>query len=147
MRRARGRPILFLLIARPGELPSNPRAGRFREVVGFRVKELVLTPMTLQESGEHLTSLTTVELQPSPAVRRALLHAASGFPLVLELLFQDWQLHGDPALSLAVGSMTADFRGLTGPNNAYGHIVSHMLAKLDSQAAPCFISLQSSDIG
>ncbi len=113
MRRARGQTIMVVLIARPGELLHSPQAARLRESgESLGICEVELAPLSPEESGDLLTALVpSDERQPSASTRRALLRAAGGFPMVLELLTQDWQANGDQSLALAVDAMTAELDG------------------------------------
>ena len=135
MRRARGQTIMVVLIARPGELVHSPQAARLRESgESLGICEVELAPLSLEESGDLLTALVpSDERQPSASTRRALLRAAGGFPMVLELLTQDWQANGDQSLALAVDAMTAELDGVTGPTVSYRHIIARILRTLDPQ--------------
>jgi DNA-binding SARP family transcriptional activator/type II secretory pathway predicted ATPase ExeA/tetratricopeptide (TPR) repeat protein len=132
MRRARGQPIMVLLIARPGELQQASQAARLRESgAPLGIREIELAPLTQDESQDLLKFLLPPDqTQPGPAVRRTLLRAAAGFPMVLELLVQDWQANGDRSLALAVDGMTADFGTGCTPPAVYGqllHKIKHSL--------------------
>ncbi|HEX7336006.1 MAG TPA: AAA family ATPase, partial [Gemmatimonadales bacterium] len=110
MRRARGQPIMVLLVARPGELPQSPQAEKLRTAgAALGIKEMELQPLTEHESLELLQSLIPDD-QPRPgqAVQRALLRGAAGYPMVLELLVQDWEASGEQSLALSVDAMTTD---------------------------------------
>ncbi len=135
MRRSTGQPIMVLLIARTGELWRSPQAARLRAASGFEVREIDLPPMSTQEGNDLLGAIVPSDRpQPSPSVRRTLLRAAGGLPMVLELLVQDWQSHGTDSLALAVGAMTAEFHGSRGPSTAYQHILTHITAALEAQS-------------
>jgi DNA-binding SARP family transcriptional activator/tetratricopeptide (TPR) repeat protein len=124
MRRARGEPIMVTLIARPGELPQSPQAARLRESAAkLGIREIELTPLGEEESRELLSSLVPSDQpQPGASVRRTLLRAAGGFPMVLELLVQDWQANGDQSLALAMDAMTAELGSGGAPSARYGHL-------------------------
>ncbi len=128
MRRARGEPIMVILIARPGELPQSPQAARLRESAAkLGIREIELTPLGDDESRELLNSLVPSDQpQPTASVRRTLLRAAGGFPMVLELLVQDWQANGDQSLALAVDAMTAELGSRGAPSATYGHLFPRM---------------------
>src|SRR4029077_18893126 len=117
MRRAKGQMIMVVLIARPGELANSPQAARLRESGdSLGIREIELGPLTEEESGDLLSALVpTDEPQPSGSARRALRRAAGGFPMVLELLTQDWQANGEQSLALAIDAMTTDLEGGSGP--------------------------------
>jgi DNA-binding SARP family transcriptional activator/tetratricopeptide (TPR) repeat protein len=134
MRRSRGQPIMVVLIARPGELPRSPQAARLREgVERFGIREVELPPMTDEESHRLLTTLLHPDgAQPDLSVRRALLRAAAGFPMVLELLVQDWQACGADSLAIALEAMTAEFSGRRELHTTYRAILSRIVACLDT---------------
>jgi tetratricopeptide (TPR) repeat protein len=135
MRRATGQMIMVLLIARPGELANSPQAARLRESgESLGIREIELAPLSAEESADLLSALVPPdEPQPSASARRALLRAAGGFPMVLELLTQDWQAHGEQSLALAIDAMTTDLEGGTGPTAAYRHIIARIVRSLDQQ--------------
>jgi len=135
MRRARGQMIMVVLITRLGELGGSPQAARLRESgQSLGIREIELAPLTLGESADLLAALVPREQpQPSPSTKRALLRAAGGFPMVLELLTQDWLANGDQSIALAVDAMTADLESGTGPAAAYRHIIARIVRSLDHQ--------------
>lgn len=134
MRRARGQPIMVLIVARPGELLPASQARRLRESgAPLGVREVELAPLTEDESNDLLKFLLPPDqTQPGPAVRRTLLRAAAGFPMVMELLVQDWQANGDQSLALTVDGMTADFGTGRAPPAVYGQLwdrIKHSLSQ------------------
>jgi DNA-binding SARP family transcriptional activator/tetratricopeptide (TPR) repeat protein len=134
MRRARGRAIMVLLIARAGELAQASQAMRLREsTTSLGIRELELLPLGQGESNDMLRSLIQPdEPQPGVSDQRALLRAAAGYPMVLELLVQDWKNSGDQSLALSVNAMTADF-GTPGPAQLfYRQILDRITRSLDS---------------
>ena len=54
--------------------------------------------------------------------------------MVLELLVQDWRRYGNESLALAVGAMTAEFRGAQAAGTTYQHLLSRIVASLEPQA-------------
>jgi DNA-binding SARP family transcriptional activator/type II secretory pathway predicted ATPase ExeA/tetratricopeptide (TPR) repeat protein len=135
MRRARGEPVMVILIARPGELPQAPQAARLWESAArLGIREIELSPLREDESRELLSSLVPSDQpQPSASVRRRLLRAAGGFPMVLELLVQDWQANGDQSLALAVDAMTVELEKGGTPVGTYGHLFPRMSRFLDAR--------------
>jgi DNA-binding SARP family transcriptional activator/tetratricopeptide (TPR) repeat protein len=133
MRRARGQPIMVLLIARPGELPESPQAEKLRAAAGsLGIQEMDLAPLSEEESVELLRSLIPSDQSgPNPTVQRALLRGAGGYPMVLELLVQDWQVSGEKSLALSVDAMTTE-PGPGGPAPAvYRQILDRITRSLD----------------
>ncbi|HXG45264.1 MAG TPA: AAA family ATPase, partial [Gemmatimonadales bacterium] len=110
MRRVAEQRIMVVLIAREAELAQAPHTARLlenRQALGLEALEL--PPMTEEESAE-LVHHWARDLSPAlpPPVRRALVVAAAGNPMVLELLFRDWQANGADCLALGVSAMTVD---------------------------------------
>jgi DNA-binding SARP family transcriptional activator/tetratricopeptide (TPR) repeat protein len=133
MRRARGQPIMVVLIARPGELLEASQAARLREnASALGMREIELLPLSNDDSRDMLRSLIQPdERQPSMTDQRALLRAAAGYPMVLELLVQDWIVSGEQSLALSVDAMTAEF-GSGGPAlAAYHQILDRITRCLD----------------
>ncbi len=133
VRRVVGQRIMVILIARPGELTAGAQAARLREASSrLGICELELAPLTEDDSSELLSRLTAADDVPlTPAVKRMLIEAAAGFPMVLELLLQDWRTHGDKALAIALEAMTGELG--TGPAHsaAYRQLVNSMLRTVD----------------
>ena len=115
MHRVRNQPIMLMLVGAPANYLA-PQAARLRASAhSLGIQELEVPPLSERRERRHSRSL----LNPSyPAVdaslRRAMIRAAGGFPLVLELLVQDWEAKGDGSLVLALDAMTADFGGGAG---------------------------------
>jgi DNA-binding SARP family transcriptional activator/tetratricopeptide (TPR) repeat protein len=133
LRRARREPIMVIMIARLGELHRSPQAARLRDNGrALGLKELELLPLTHEQSREMLRGLMVDEgNQPNASARRALLKAAAGYPMVLELLVQDWQVSGDQSLALAVDAMTADLVGKDDPPAIYREALERLVRSID----------------
>lgn len=133
MRRAAGHQVMVILIARPGELQLSHHAAQLREngrAIGLR--EIEPPPLSEDESNELLTSiLSSDEPQPSAAVRRVLVRAAAGFPMVMELLVQDWRTAGDRSLALAIDAMTSEVGAGGGPSGVYREVLDRIVRSLD----------------
>jgi DNA-binding SARP family transcriptional activator/tetratricopeptide (TPR) repeat protein len=134
MRRAKGQPIMVIMIARPGELPRSPQAGRLRDGSrGLGIRIIELSPLDEDEGRELLMALLSPDLPlPGATVKRLLLKAAAGFPMVLELLVQDWQSNGNHSLSLAVNNMTAELGGAVAPPAVYSEVLERIVRSLDA---------------
>jgi DNA-binding SARP family transcriptional activator/type II secretory pathway predicted ATPase ExeA/tetratricopeptide (TPR) repeat protein len=113
MRRTQEQRIMIIMTARQAELGNSPHAGRLmenRESLGLEAVEL--PPLTGEEMSEVIAALAgTAGSSMPPAVRRALLRASAGVPLIGELLFDDWRAHGEESLALSIGAMTVDAQG------------------------------------
>ncbi|HTG84511.1 MAG TPA: AAA family ATPase, partial [Gemmatimonadales bacterium] len=132
MRRTQSQRIMVVLTARPAELSRAPSAARLRENQrGLGLEIIELPPLTADESAELVEGLAqAAETEPSLTVRRALVRAAAGIPMVLELLFRDWQTNGERCLALSVGAMTADAIE-AGTEGAYRQILDRVVGDLD----------------
>jgi DNA-binding SARP family transcriptional activator/tetratricopeptide (TPR) repeat protein len=133
MRRAENQPIMMIMIARPGELHRSPQASRIRDngrSIGLR--ELEVEPLSPEESRDLLRSIiATDETQPGPSVSRTLIRASAGFPMILELLVQDWQSHGPQSLALAVDAMTSDLGDDGAPPMIYRESLERIVRSID----------------
>lgn len=134
MRRTRGEPVMVVLVARPGELAQSSQAGRLREsAVALGIGEIEVAPLSDGESREMLGSLIhSDERQPGITEQRALLRAAAGYPMVLELLVQDWKASGEQSLALAVDAMTAELGIGETAKTSYRQILDRMTRSLPS---------------
>jgi DNA-binding SARP family transcriptional activator/tetratricopeptide (TPR) repeat protein len=136
VRRARARAIMVVLVARPGELLQASQAVRLiRNTSSLGILEIEVPPLSHNESREMLQSLIdSTESQPSVTEQRVLLRAAAGYPMVLELLVQDWKASGEQSLALSVSAMTAEL-GTPGLAQApYHKILDRITLSLDGTA-------------
>jgi tetratricopeptide (TPR) repeat protein/type II secretory pathway predicted ATPase ExeA len=134
MRRSRGQTIMVVLIARPGEIVSSSQAIRLRDSARcLGMREIELLPLSLDEGRDMLRSLVdSNERQPSASEQHALLRAAAGYPMALELLVQDWRVSGTQSLALCLDAMTAEF-GSSGPAQAsYRQILERITRSLNT---------------
>ena len=115
MRRTQGQRVMVLMTARREELDRSPHASRLvesREHLGLQV--LDIPPFTTDEMHELISALSNAAGSPvPPALRRALVHASAGIPMVAELLFDDWRRRGADGFALSLGAMTSDLPGST----------------------------------
>jgi DNA-binding SARP family transcriptional activator/tetratricopeptide (TPR) repeat protein len=133
LRRAANESITAVFTARPGELNYSSQAAILRE--SLRVlggQEVSVSPLDEESSVELLRSLLREEeLKPSSTEQSALVRASGGFPMVLELLVQDWRTNGSSSAALALDAMTGEFVSGVGPMVAYGKILSRLTGTLD----------------
>jgi tetratricopeptide (TPR) repeat protein len=133
VRRALDLRTMLVMIARPGELTLGSQARVFRDLApSLGVYELEVQPLSDLESLELLSALVgqTTE-EPPKHVKKALLDAAAGYPMVLELLVQDWLAEGKKALGLAVGAMTVDLGVRSSHSAAYEKALSRIARSID----------------
>lgn len=128
--------LLVFFLARPGELHQSPQASRLRDHgMTLGIQQLLVGPLSREESLEFLEHiLRDLGLAAAPLVRRTLLSAAGGFPLVLELLLKDWAHSGDHSLAMALDAVTADVTPPSEPHHAYRLLVERLLTQLEPTA-------------
>lgn len=133
MRRSETESLMVILVARPSEMGRSPQAVRLIESLPrLGAATVELPPLTEIESDELLISLVPPdELQPSSAIRRALVRAAHGFPMVVELLCSDWRQHGEQSLALALDAITPDPAQSGAPTEAYRQLYDRIVRSLD----------------
>ena len=126
--RAAGQAIMAILVARPGELHQCPQAQRLRSnAAGLGISEIPVVPLTTEHSWEMLYSFVAqLEQVPTPSQQRAMLRAAAGNPMAIELLVQDWQASGDHSIALSVSAMTPDFNGEGPAQQSYRQILDRI---------------------
>jgi tetratricopeptide (TPR) repeat protein len=133
MHRVANQPVMFVLVARSGELPRSALGARLRssaEALG--IQEITIPPLSDRESNEVLGDLLGHDRTTANApLRRAMLRAAGGFPMVLELLVQDWQTNGSQSLALALDSMTAEFGSVSEAPKLYRKVLDRLAFALD----------------
>jgi DNA-binding SARP family transcriptional activator/tetratricopeptide (TPR) repeat protein len=134
MRRARGNPVMIIFVARPGELAESSQALRLRAgSTELGIGEVDLAPLKGEESQEMLSSLIPPdESQPGIAEQRSLLRAAAGYPMVLELLVQDWKAGGEQCLALALEAMTTELGIAETSQRTYRQILERITRSLQS---------------
>ncbi|HSB55449.1 MAG TPA: AAA family ATPase, partial [Gemmatimonadales bacterium] len=135
MRSTQEQRIMVVLSAREPELARSPNASRLKEVRhALALQPVELPPLTEEEMGQVVAALAEAhDCQLSPAVRRALLRASAGIPMIVELLFDDWRTHGDQCLALAIGAMTVDAEGTTA-QDLFRQIVDRVVHNLSDVA-------------
>ncbi|MFN8652298.1 MAG: AAA family ATPase [Gemmatimonadales bacterium] len=114
MRRTQDQRIMVILGAREPELARSPNASRLQEVrEALALRPVEVPPLTEEEMEEVMGAVAEAhQSRLTPAVRRALVRAAAGIPMIGELLFDDWRTHGDHCLALGIGAMTVDAEGV-----------------------------------
>ncbi|HET8649750.1 MAG TPA: AAA family ATPase, partial [Gemmatimonadales bacterium] len=131
MRRSRGESVMVILALRPAELNPELQAGRMLDrAEALGITRIELPPLTESESAAVIRAAVPGDVAPpSPTIRRALVQAAAGYPMVLELLVQDWMQHGTRCLAIALGAMTADPEA--GGTGAYQPLIERLAQTLD----------------
>jgi DNA-binding SARP family transcriptional activator/type II secretory pathway predicted ATPase ExeA len=134
LRRARGQQIMLVLIARSSELSQSAQAAALRESAhNFSLCEIDLLPLAENESRQMLQSMITPDdAHPNIGEQRALLRAAAGYPMVLELLVEDWKKSREHSLALSFDAMTADLDTDGRAYMVYQQILARITRSLDS---------------
>ncbi len=133
MRRAEGQPIMVVLVARPSEMGRSPQAARLKDgLPRLGASSVELPPLTEAECEELLGAFIPQDrAQPNGAARRALVRAARGYPMILELLCQDWLAHGERSIALSLDAMTVDPAHPGAPAEAYRQLYDRIVESLD----------------
>ena len=133
LRRLSDERVLVFCTLRQSEGPLGPSArGMLDRADLANMRVVPLPPLTDAESMELLGQLVPGEMEPPPAtVRRALLRAAAGLPMLLELLLRDWMGHGDRCVALAVQAMTEEPGAAGGAGETYRRLLDRLTLGLD----------------
>lgn len=133
LRRLTDERVLVLCTLRQTEGSLAPSArGMLERAEIANMSVVPVPPLTEAEASELLGHLLPAETAPPPAtVRRALLRAASGLPMLLELLVRDWQGHGDRCVALAVQAMTEEPGAEGGAGETYRRLLDRLTTGLD----------------
>ena len=126
--------VLVLCTLRQGEGALAPSArGMLERAELAQMSVVPLPPLTEAESIELLGQLVPGEIDPPTSiVRRALLRAGGGLPMLLELLVRDWMSHGDRCVALAVEAMTEEPGTAGGAGETYRRLLERLTLGLDS---------------
>ena len=127
--------FMVMLTMRDSELSPTSGAARIRDGGEYlQMTRLALPPLSDVEIAELLTALVPPGREPpNPSERQALLQAARGVPMVLQLLFQDWARHGSDSLAIAARSMSgvAESGDRGSMESTYRKILARILVDLD----------------
>ncbi|MGH7562029.1 MAG: ATP-binding protein, partial [Gemmatimonadales bacterium] len=128
--------VMIVLTARPAEPGEPPQAARIRKgVAALPLQRVPLGPLTEEESEALLSELVSSSgRRPKPPDRRAILRAAAGNPMAIELLAQDWLAHGDAAVVLSLPAMEADVTATAFDVTAYDSAVDRLMPRLSPRA-------------
>jgi hypothetical protein len=125
---------MLILVARPSELGASPHAVRLREnLARFGMVSVELPPLSVEESEQLVAALLLNEpRQPTVSARRALIRAGRGYPMVMELLCQDWVQHGEQSLALTMDAMTSEPNVSGAPIEVISQLYGRLVEGLDS---------------
>jgi DNA-binding SARP family transcriptional activator/tetratricopeptide (TPR) repeat protein len=127
--------VMIAFAARPTSANESPNIAKLREShrrLGF--VSLEVPPMTRDESAEMLDSLTADGTAPGRTVRDAMLRAAGGYPMALELFVSEWLGSGESSLALAVPAMREEVGQHLPPVDAYRMALDRICEGLDPSA-------------
>lgn len=130
MRRAADQPLMVLLTTPDAQAGEAPTGVRIRETASqLALTSLEVGPMSAEESAQLLDALVQrAPRAPTAVERNALLKAAGGFPLALELLFSAWQDHGHDLSFLSLDTMTVGVG--RGPEETYRRLADSSIRQL-----------------
>jgi DNA-binding SARP family transcriptional activator/tetratricopeptide (TPR) repeat protein len=133
LRRSSADPMIAIFTAREGELSKSAQASSLRHSMArLHRPAIVLAPLDEHHMAELLAALLhNHDHKPTSNERRSLIRASGGFPMVLELLVQDWRANGSRAVALALDAMTTDYCGRADPRLAFGQILSRLAGAMD----------------
>jgi DNA-binding SARP family transcriptional activator/tetratricopeptide (TPR) repeat protein len=135
LRRLEDQRVMMVFAGRAEEASLSPNTTRLLDAaaeIGVRVVDLA--PLGDEQSEEAL-ALLLGRGRPDVAVRRAILRAARGYPLVLSLLARDWEARGESGGTLQLAGMTPD-PGAVEPQDCFGPLLDRVLLRLDAAARP-----------
>lgn len=127
--------VMLALAARPTGANESPNIARIREShrrLGF--VSLEVPPMAPDEASEMLDTLTADGPDPGKTVRDAMLRAAGGYPMALELFVGEWITSGEASLALAVPAMREELGQRSAPEDAYRMALDRICEGLDPAA-------------
>lgn len=93
-------------------------------------KLLRLDPMSDQECGALLSVLLQEATAPNPTERRALIRAAAGSPMAIELMASGWKRHGRKSLAFELGAFRRFEPHPDGKSNRLERLIDQHLGTL-----------------
>ncbi len=134
LRRLSREQVMAIFTARSAELVQSVEATLLRESIATTGgKEIVLGPLDTDATGMLLDALVEQNPpQPTATIRRALVTASGGYPMVLELLVQDWRTNGPGSVALALEAITEVYVAGLEPMAAYDRLLSRLRNSLNS---------------
>ncbi|MCC7134397.1 MAG: AAA family ATPase [Gemmatimonadales bacterium] len=142
IRRVRTGRLMLVATSRPNTWRPNIDAASL-EATPIAFSTLVVEPMPRGDCADLLSTILGTEQGPSTPERNALIRAANGYPMALELLAADWQAHGPDCLAIALNAITVDLHhsGHTS-RDLYESAVDRLLEEL-GQASRSVLALAS----
>ncbi|MFZ5623051.1 MAG: ATP-binding protein [Gemmatimonadota bacterium] len=133
LRRIGARRVMFVLAARDVDPQAGPNVRKLlRGAHDLGLNHLPLSPLADSDADRLLDSrLHATEAPPTETVRRAIIRAASGYPMVLELMVRDWQERGEDCVALELAKMLPSAAPRSDLAEAYGRTTAGLVATLD----------------
>ncbi len=134
LRRIAHLPLLAILTSSSAPDAEPAGARRFVDHADtLALTQLPLGPLGDADAAALLDAHLALGAEPGPTIRRAIVAAAGGNPMVIELLLADWRRRGERCLALSLGAMTAQ-ASAPPKREAFQRLVDGMLAALDAEA-------------
>ncbi|HEU5217838.1 MAG TPA: AAA family ATPase, partial [Gemmatimonadales bacterium] len=132
LRRAGTDRLMVVLTARPPESGESTQIRRIREGLSYLpLRQIALSPLTEAESDSMLGALLEKSGKEAAApIRRAIVDAGRGNPMALDLLSQDWVVHGEAALAISLPAMSHDMPASALEAVGYDRLIERMLPDL-----------------
>lgn len=110
LRRMANKRLMVVLAGRPPEPDEPQQSARIRNGLAYLpMIKLDLAPLSEVESDALLTAIAgRAGKAPQLPERRAILSAAGGNPMAIELLTSDWATHGDAAMAVSIPAMRSE---------------------------------------
>jgi DNA-binding SARP family transcriptional activator len=127
--------VMLTLAARPSGPNESPNIAKLRESHRrLGVVSVEVPPMAEDEAAVMLDGLTAEGPAPGKTVRDAMLRAAGGYPMALELFVSEWIASGEGSLALAVPAMREELGNRQPPEDAYRLALDRIHEGLDAPA-------------
>jgi DNA-binding SARP family transcriptional activator/tetratricopeptide (TPR) repeat protein len=132
LRRMANRRVMVVLTGRPPEADESQQSARIRNGISYLpMVRLDLKPLTESESEALLTAIVgRAGKTPQLPERRAILSAAGGNPMAIELLTGDWAAHGDAAMAVSIPAMQAEVPAAALEAAAFDRVLERLLPAL-----------------
>ncbi len=143
-RRFEGERVMVAVAARPTTANESPNFAKLREShrrLGFVSVEV--PPLAEDEARAMLDGLLAGAPEPGRAVREAMLRAAGGYPMALDLFASEWNATGEDSLALAVPAMREELGQRRPPEDAYRMALHRICDGLDG---PTRLALQLASV-
>jgi len=110
LRRMANKRLMVVLTGRPAEPDEPQQSARIRNGISYLpMIRLDLKPLSETDSDALLRAIAArAGKTPQLPERRAILSAAGGNPMAIEMLTSDWATHGDAAIAVSIPAMRSE---------------------------------------